>query len=151
MPKQYSKKLSNLRILKRIYPHDDRSCLFRFFALLFVVLSIQTIKARRAAQIAIGTGNNKRLERATRVHANFAEYVPLTLLLISFAEQRGISQIMIHFLCLVFLLGRMLHAWSVSQTIENLKFRVVAMMLTFAAIILSALTISYSYFFKTLS
>ena len=38
-----------------------------FFALLFVVLSIQTIKARRAAQVAIGTGNNKRLGRVDKV------------------------------------------------------------------------------------
>ena len=48
------------------------------FALFFIVLSARTILARRSAQIAIGTGGDKMLERTARVHANFSEYVPFT-------------------------------------------------------------------------
>ena len=49
-------------------------------ALLFIALSIRTIRARRAHKVAIGTGGHAAVERAMRVHANFAEYVPLALL-----------------------------------------------------------------------
>ena len=87
----------------------------------------------------------KRLERAARVHSNFAEYVPFTLLLISFAEQRGTNQLIINLICAMFLFGRMLHAWGVSQEQENFRYRVAAMMLTFATIGISAAAIIFSY------
>ena len=115
------------------------------FGLLFIVLSARTIMARRSAKVAIGTGRNKQLERAVRVHANFAEYVPLTLLLISFAEQRGTHHLVINLLCAVFLIGRALHAWGVSQEHENFTYRVTGMMITFATIVVSSAAIGYSY------
>lgn len=115
------------------------------FALLFVVLSVLTIKARRGAKVALGTGRDKILERAVRVHANFAEYVPFTLLLLSFAELRGGHPLLIHALCAVFLLGRLLHAWGVSQVEENFTFRVSGMMMTFGTLIATALTLAMSY------
>ena len=115
------------------------------FALLFILLSARTIMARRSAKVALGTGNDKRLERAARVHSNFAEYVPFTLLLISFAEQRGTNQLIINLICAMFLFGRMLHAWGVSQEQENFRYRVAGMMLTFATIGISAAAIIFSY------
>ena len=50
--------------------------------LIFVALSIRTIRLRRRYGVGVGDGNNTELQRAARVHANFAEYVPLALLLI---------------------------------------------------------------------
>ncbi len=58
-------------------------------ALVFVGLSVRTIRLRRRARIAVGDGGDPRLARAMRVHTNFAEYVPLALLLIYFAESAG--------------------------------------------------------------
>ena len=117
------------------------------FGLLFIILSARTIMARRSAKVALGTGRNKALERAVRAHANFAEYVPLTLLLISFAEQRGTHHLVINLLCALFLAGRALHAWGVSQEPENFTYRVTGMMLTFGTLAVSALSIGYSYIF----
>jgi uncharacterized protein len=93
------------------------------FGLLFIILSARTIMARRS------------------------EYVPLTLLLISFAEQRGTHHLVINLLCAVFLIGRALHAWGVSQEPENFTYRVTGMMLTFGTLAVSALSIGYSYIF----
>lgn len=118
-----------------------------FFAFLFIILSARTIMARRSAKVALGTGRNKALERAVRAHANFAEYVPITLLLISFAEQRGTHHRVINLLCVLFLAGRALHAWGVSQEPENFTYRVTGMMLTFGTLAVSALSIGYSYIF----
>ena len=57
--------------------------------LLFIALSVRTIRMRRKHRVAVGDGNNSELRRAMRVHANFAEYVPLALLLIFFVELDG--------------------------------------------------------------
>ena len=45
-------------------------------ALLVLVLSFRTILYRRAHKVEIGDGGDKELLRRSRVHANFAEYVP---------------------------------------------------------------------------
>ena len=113
-------------------------------ALVFVGLSVRTIRLRRQAQVAIGDGGDKRLARAARVHANFAEYVPLALLLIHFVEEGGAPTLAVHALCTLLLGGRLLHAWGVSQPRENFRFRVAGMAMTFAAIVLAALGLLYS-------
>ena len=110
-------------------------------ALMFVVLSIRVIKLRRRFQIGLGTRGEAALERAIRVHANFAEYVPFTLLLLFFAEYNGLSPLYLHLLCLTLLLGRLSHAYGVSQTKEPLQFRVLGMALTFSVISLAAVAL----------
>ncbi|MFZ3192461.1 MAG: MAPEG family protein [Moraxellaceae bacterium] len=111
--------------------------------LLFVFLSIRTIKARRRAQIAIGSGENAQLNRAMRVHANFAEYAPLGLLLIYLVEMQSAAGWFVHLLGLLLLMGRLSHAYGVSQARENFKFRVSGMMMTFGSLLLSALFLLY--------
>lgn len=116
-----------------------------FFAILFLVLSVRAILARRGARIPIGARGNKTLERAMRVHANFAEYVPFILLLAAFAEARGTASGVIHGICLVLLAGRLCHAWGVSHENEDLRLRVPGMMLTLASLIGATLTLIISY------
>ncbi len=93
-------------------------------ALLFIILSVRTIKSRREHKVAIGDGGEKSILRASRVHANFSEYVPLTLLLIAMLEIQSYSHWIIHGLCIGFLAARIAHAYGVSQTNENFKFRI---------------------------
>jgi uncharacterized membrane protein YecN with MAPEG domain len=102
------------------------------FAILFVYLSIRTIRARRSLQIGLGDAGNKDMQRVVRVHANFAEYVPMCLLLIYLVEQSGVFAWFTHALCLGLLVGR------VSQQRENFKFRVTGMALTFTVLLVSA-------------
>lgn len=109
--------------------------------LMFVVLSIQVIKQRRRFQVGIGTKGELTLERAIRVHGNFAEYVPFALLLMFLAEYSGLSPLYLHVLGLALLLGRLSHAYGVSQLKEQLQFRVFGMVLTFSVISLAALAI----------
>jgi uncharacterized membrane protein YecN with MAPEG domain len=93
-------------------------------ALLFIILSVRTIKSRREHKVAIGDGGEKSILRASRVHANFSEYVPLTLLLIAMLEIQSNSDWIIHGLCIALLAARIAHAYGVSQTNENFKFRI---------------------------
>ena len=101
---------------------------------LFLLLSIRTIRQRRRAQVAVGDGADPGLARAMRAHANFAEYVPLTLLLMLFVESGGAAGVWVHLLGLLLLAGRAVHAWGISQPQEDFRFRVTGMSLTFTAL-----------------
>jgi len=112
-------------------------------AILFLFLSFKTIKVRKRLQIGVGTGDNPELLRAMRVHANFSEYVPITLILILSVELLKGHFILVHGLGAALLIGRVLHAYGVSQSKENLKFRVSGMLLTFATMLVSIISILY--------
>jgi uncharacterized membrane protein YecN with MAPEG domain len=114
--------------------------------IIFVRLSFAVIALRRKNKVPLGTGGNVDLERAIRAQGNFAEYVPFTLLLIAFAEMRGINPIAIHLLCVALLIGRTCHAWGVSNNTENFRFRVIGMGFTLNTIAAAALANVASYF-----
>lgn len=116
------------------------------FALLYVILSINVIRTRRQEKVGLGSGGNKAVERAMRVHANFAEYVPLTLLLLLILEQSGGNALLLHGLFVILLVGRLIHAWGVSQQQEDFRFRVSGMAMTFATIITSSIAIAFLRF-----
>lgn len=109
--------------------------------LLFVALSLAVVKQRRVGRVAIGVSDDRALERRVRVHGNFAEYTPLALLLLAMAEWRGAPGLLLHLLCLTLLIGRASHAWGVSHTDEDFRFRTAGMIATFLTIIVTALTL----------
>ncbi len=91
------------------------------------------------------------LARAVRVHANFAEYVPLSLLLIYFLETQTRANLCIHILCSALVIGRITHAIGVSQVKETFRYRVIGMVITFTVIISASLGLMLSYAFYLLS
>ena len=113
-------------------------------ALMFVGLSVRTLGMRRRLKIAIGDAGNPAMLRAMRVHSNFAEYVPLGLLLILLAAGSGAHPVLVHFLGLALLAGRISHAYGVSQSRENYSFRVAGMALTFTSLITASLYLLFS-------
>lgn len=114
-------------------------------AILFVGLSIRTIRLRRSLKIAIGDRGSTEMLRAMRVHSNFAEYVPLALLLMALVEVGGGSPWVLHGLGLLLLTGRASHAYGVSQTSEVFAFRVAGMAMTFATILCASLVLLYEF------
>lgn len=109
--------------------------------LLFVYLSARTILLRRKLKIAVGDAGNRDMLRAMRVHANFAEYTPLALLLIFMLELQNGYGLLVHALAVVLISGRVFHAYGVSQSNENFRYRVFGMMLTFTSLTGAALSI----------
>lgn len=107
-------------------------------ALLFVLLSVRVISLRRAGRVGLGDGGDALLARRIRVHGNFAEFVPLGLILIGLSESLGVAPMLVHGLGLALLVGRVSHAWGVSQPNEVLVFRSVGMVLTFAVLVVGA-------------
>jgi uncharacterized membrane protein YecN with MAPEG domain len=112
--------------------------------LIFVALSVRTIRLRRRFRVGVGDGNHSELQRAARVHANFAEYVPLALLLIYFVETTSESALLTHILCIALLCGRLLHAYGVSHVRENYRYRTIGIVLTFSVIIAASLVLLYT-------
>lgn len=115
------------------------------FAIVFVILSFRTILLRRKLGIAIGSGDQPQLTRASRAHSNFAEYVPISLLLIYFRELQIGSDLWIHILCILLLVGRIIHAIGVSSINENYRYRITGMILTFFVILFTAFRLLVIY------
>lgn len=108
-------------------------------ALLYVYLTARIILLRRQKNVPLGTGGDRELEKAIRAHANFAEYVPLALLLILMLELQSASRFLISFLGLLLVTGRSIHAYGVSQAREDFRLRVAGMSMTLACLALSSL------------
>jgi uncharacterized membrane protein YecN with MAPEG domain len=96
-------------------------------ALLFMVLSVRVIGFRRAVRIGLGDGGDTALLRRVRVHANFAEYVPICLLLIGLAESLRAPMVLLHAMGVLLLAARLSHAYGVSRQPETFLFRVAGM------------------------
>ena len=116
--------------------------------LFYFVLSINTIRKRHKTKIPLGHSENPEMLRAIRAHSNFAEYVPLNLIAIFLVESQGALPLLVHFLGISTFLGRLLHAYGISQNKENFKFRFTGMVLTFTALLTSAGYLAFSFFTK---
>lgn len=108
-------------------------------ALLFVLLSVRVIGARRQAKVPLGDGGDQLLLRRLRAHGNFAEYVPMAVILMALAELQGAPAFTLHAVGLLLLGGRLVHAFGVSREPENYRLRVTGMALTFTALIMGAM------------
>jgi uncharacterized membrane protein YecN with MAPEG domain len=109
--------------------------------LMFVLLSIRVVQMRASAKIGIGTGNDPAMERRIRVHGNFSEYVPLALLLLTFMEMLHMSRYLIHALCIVLIVARIVHAIGVTPVQENFSMRVGSVLATFAVLVIASLAL----------
>ncbi len=128
-------------------------------AIIFVGLSLRVIRLRRSLKISLGTDEhliNKNIKqeidghqlilRAVRVHANFSEYVPLAIVLMICSEISGASIWLLHSIGMLLLVGRLSHAYGVSQLNEIFKYRVLGMAMTFISILLTAFFLIINYF-----
>jgi len=86
----------------------------------FVVLSVR-VSQQRQGGILLGDGGDTRLLRVIRGHANFAEYVPLVLLMMAMLEIDRTSIYVLHALGIALLVGRLLHGYALSFT-QRFKF-----------------------------
>lgn len=107
--------------------------------LMFVVISFRVANTRRAMRIGLGTGGDRQLERYIRVQGNFAEYVPMTLILLTFLEMQEWRAWIVHLLCAILLVARVLHAIGVAREPEDLRFRIAGMVPTLSVLGLTSI------------
>ena len=109
-----------------------------FLALWFLVLSARVVLRRRADSVSLGDAGNKRMLRVMRGHANFAEYVPLALVMMAMLELGRTSTYILHALGLALLIGRLLHGYALSFTEKSWIGRFWGIALTFAVVLVAA-------------
>jgi uncharacterized protein len=108
----------------------------------FLLLSVKVINSRRRG-VSLGDGGDPKMLRVIRGHANFAEYVPLALLLMAILELGRISIVVLHALGLTLLVARLLHGYALSFTPQFQFGRVWGATLTFIVLIVEAVLCVY--------
>lgn len=102
---------------------------------LFLALTFRVFAERYRTQVMIGTGGDARLERAVRLHGNFAEYVPVFLVALLAAELCGAATWALHAAGLAMLAGRALHAAGMWRAPDIRPLRGAGMLLTLAGLL----------------
>ena len=111
-------------------------------ALLFFALSLRVVQMRGTG-ISLGDGGNPAMLRRIRGHANFAEYVPLILIMMALLELRKFSIYVLHGLGITLLVSRLLHGYALSFT-EKFKFgRFWGALLTYIAMVVAGVLCIY--------
>jgi uncharacterized protein len=118
--------------------------------LVFAALSAWVMAGRLSMGVLHGDGGKQALNRRTRAHANFIEYVPLILLLAALLESGGSSRTLIEVLPVVLVVARLMHpfgmlapdnstrqkvfrGWASSATLVVLVIASVALLVRFIA------------------
>jgi uncharacterized protein len=99
-------------------------------ALIFCALSLRVLLLRGSSGVTLGDGGQAHLQRAVRAHGNFAEFVPLALLLLLLLELAGLPAVATHTYGTLLVLARSLHAYGVSQVNERLRWRILGKVVT---------------------
>ena len=107
--------------------------------ILFIGLSMNIIRLRYQFKTGIGDGGHEVLAKAIRVHGNFAEYIPLALLLLGIYEVNGASPMWLHVLGATLFIGRILHAVGLSKTTGVSKQRQIGMTSLFIVLLILAI------------
>ena len=103
--------------------------------LIFVKLSFAVIGLRRKNQIGLGSGGHDDLERAIRAQGNFAEYVPLGIILIACLELNGAPWWLVVIPGITLIVGRVIHAKGIRVPPPDFSKRVLGMKFTFITLI----------------
>lgn len=112
-------------------------------ALWFMVLTLRVVQYRQTAKVSLGDGGHPPLQRAIRGHANFAEYVPLALLLLLVIELSRMSLYIVHALGATLLVARLLHGYALGFRAQFRFGRYWGALLTFAVVVVEAVLCLY--------
>ena len=110
--------------------------------LMFWGLSVNVITNRLRHKIPYGDGDVSQLRQAIRAHGNFAEYIPMLLLMTVFVEFAGFNSGIVHALGALAVLSRVLHYFALTKS----KNRVPAMLTTFITLIAASIFAILGFF-----
>ena len=111
-------------------------------ALLYLVLGLQVSRLRRGHRVLFGDGDNIKLRSAIRAHANFAEYVPIIVLMVAMLEMSGMPALRVHLLMGALLVARLLHPLGMYVGPRSMQFqiyRVGGIVLTWLVVLAAAI------------
>lgn len=108
---------------------------------MFLVITMRIVGSRHKNKVSLGDGDNRELGKLIRGHGNFAETVPLALILMLLLELQGSSATLLHILGIALITGRVLHYLRVTSLVKNMNFRVAGMALTLLVITAASITL----------
>ncbi len=104
-------------------------------AFLFFALSLRVIAVR--GRVSLGDGGDPVVLRRMRGHANFAEYVPLILLMMGFLELNHASALLLHAMGVALVVARVLHGYALSFTQKSFFGRFFGTFLTLGLLLVA--------------
>ncbi len=110
--------------------------------LFFVLLSARVVTLRRSG-IIFGDNGDPRVIRIVRAQANFAEYVPLALLMMGFLEVGRHSIYLLHGIGITLLIARLFHGLALSYGWQIRFGRVAGAALTFIVLLIETVLCIY--------
>ena len=110
----------------------------------FLLLSVRVMNLRR--DVSFGDSGDIAITRVIRAHANFAEYVPLALLLMGFLEVTRYSIYLLHALGVILVVARLLHGLALSFGWQPRFGRVAGAGLTVLVLLVEAVLCVYQGF-----
>ncbi|MBU3627918.1 MAPEG family protein [Polynucleobacter sp. AP-Reno-20A-A9] len=124
------------------------SIIAAILALIFIKLSLAVIGLRRKNKVGLGSGGHEDLERAIRTQGNFAEYVPIGIILIACLELNGAPWWLVAVPGIALIIGRLIHAKGMNTPPPDFSKRVLGMKFTFFTLIaLAVLNLGWSLFY----
>lgn len=114
---------------------------FTALGLIAIVNAVRVIRLRQRLGVSLGDGGHDELNRAIRVFGNFAEYVPLGLVLLAALEFVQAPVWYMHVCGALLLMGRLFHAVGILGK-GSMNARVVGMVMTFTTLALSAVGVT---------
>lgn len=112
--------------------------------LVFLVLSARVVQARGQTKTFMGDGGDALMLRRMRGQANFAEYVPLILVLMALAETHGAPAWFLHASGATLLVARLLHGYAFAFSEHFRAGRFGGASLTF--IVLAAVSVGCAFY-----
>lgn len=107
--------------------------------LIYIALAFRVIAFRFKHRVSLGDGGNPALLQRIRSHGNFAEYVPLLLILMGLIEQSGGSKNVLMWSGALLVVARLSHVIGVEYHRSPNPFRVFGVFVTFFMIISGSL------------
>jgi uncharacterized protein len=111
---------------------------------IFFVLSVWVVTYRGKTKLMLGDGTGtglpdaQGLQIAVRAHGNFAEYVPMILIILACLAHEGAGSTFFLVLCAALVLGRILHPLGI-RTLKPNALRAAGAMLTWAVLIIASI------------
>jgi uncharacterized membrane protein YecN with MAPEG domain len=101
----------------------------------YIFLAARIIVIRRTDKVSLGAGTDKILETRIRQHGNFAEYLPLSLILLALAEIQNVPNLLLVILGAAIMFGRVAHWYGLENMSRpiGLQMRTYGMIATFTS------------------
>ena len=115
----------------------------------YAFLAVTVIRARYRHRVSLGDGGIPELQARIRAHGNFAEYVPIVLILMGLVELAGGDRTVLLWSGIALVVSRVIQAVGVWKRVAPNPFRFVGSCLTlFLLIYYSVWAIVIGYHFR---